>query len=120
MVTVSLAGWYELLTFGYLAWKAARDAEMPEAEEDAYDLLDEAKAIGDTYGVRVQTRLVRARSFGRAIVDEAARRNSEIIVVGADRRNVGGRTAIFSDIVDFTLKHAPCRVMVAAAPPHRA
>ena len=94
--------------------------DMPEKLDDAYDLLDEAKAIGDSYGVNVQTRLVRARSFGRAIVDEAVRRNSEIIVVGADRRNTGGRTALFSDIVDFTLKHAPCRVMVAAAPPHAA
>jgi APA family basic amino acid/polyamine antiporter len=91
-------------------------AELPEQLEDAYDLLDEAKAIGDSYGVNVQTRLVRARSFGRAIVDEAASRNSEIIVVGADRRNTGGRTEIFSEVVDFTLKHAPCRVMVAAAP----
>jgi APA family basic amino acid/polyamine antiporter len=95
-------------------------ADMPEKLDDLYDLLDEAKAIGDSYGLNVQTRLVRARNFGRAIVDEAARRNSEIIVVGADRRNVGGRTALFSDIVDFTLKHSPCRVMVAAAPPHAA
>jgi APA family basic amino acid/polyamine antiporter len=95
-------------------------ADMPDLLEDAYDLLDEAKAIGDSYGVNVQTRLIRARSFGRAIVDEAVRRNSEIIVVGADRRNIGGRKAIFSDVVDFTLKHAPCRVMVAAAPPHAA
>jgi nucleotide-binding universal stress UspA family protein len=96
------------------------DADLPDAERDASELLDEAKAIGDSYGVRVQTRLVRGRSFGRAIVDEAARRNSEIIIVGADRRNIGGRTAIFSDIVDFVLKNAPCRVMVAAAPPHAA
>jgi APA family basic amino acid/polyamine antiporter len=95
-------------------------AEVPEKLEEAYDLLDEAKAIGDSYGVKVQTRLIRARSFGRAIVDEAERRNSEIIVVGADRRNIGGRRALFSDVVDFTLKHAPCRVMVAAAPPHAA
>jgi APA family basic amino acid/polyamine antiporter len=95
-------------------------ADLPEKLDDLYDLLDEAKAIGDSYGIKVQTRLIRARNFGRAIVDEAARRNSEIIVVGADRRNIGGRTALFSDIVDFTLKHAPCRVMVAAAPPHAA
>ncbi len=91
------------------------DAELPMEVEDANDLLDEAKAIGDSYGVAVHTRLVRARSFGRAIVDEAVRRHSEIIVLGADRRNIGGRTAIFSTIVDFVLKHAPCRVMVAAA-----
>jgi nucleotide-binding universal stress UspA family protein len=44
-------------------------------------------------------------------VDEAARRTSEIIVMGAPR---SGRGDVFSDTVDFVLKHAPCRVMVAA------
>ena len=36
--------------------------------------LDEARAIGESYGVRVIPRLVRARNSGRAIVDEAKRR----------------------------------------------
>jgi basic amino acid/polyamine antiporter, APA family len=89
------------------------DARMEEAEEQANDVLDEAKAIGDLYGVNVIGRLVRARGAGRAIVDEAARRGSEIIVVGAPRRR--GRV-IFGGTVDFVLKHAPCRVMVAATP----
>ena len=87
-------------------------ADMPEKLDDAYDLLDEAKAIGDSYGVNVQTRLIRARSFGRAIVDEAVRRHSEINVMGAPRAGRG--RAVFSDTVDFVLKHAPCRVMVVA------
>jgi nucleotide-binding universal stress UspA family protein len=50
-------------------------------------------------------------------VDEAERRNSEIIVMGAPRRDVRRRSGrIFGDTVDFVLKNAPCRVMVAAAP----
>jgi len=62
-------------------------------------------------------RIVRARRAGRAIVDEAARRGSEIIVMGAPRRDEHGRRArIFGGTVDFVLKNAPCRVMVAAAP----
>jgi APA family basic amino acid/polyamine antiporter len=89
----------------------------PEVEERANDLLDEARAIGDAYGVQVIGRIVRARRPGRAIVDEAERRNSEIIVMGAPRRDLRrGRARIFGDTVDFVLKHAPCRVMVAAAP----
>ena len=51
------------------------------------------------------------RNAGRAIVDEATRRQSEIIVMGAPR---AGRGPVFSDTVDFVLKHAPCRVMVVA------
>jgi APA family basic amino acid/polyamine antiporter len=94
------------------------DAPLPaEAEERAHDLLDEARAIGDVYGVDVIGRIVRGRRAGRAIVDEAQRRNSEIIVMGAPRRDVRRRSGrIFGDTVDFVLKHAPCRVMVAAAP----
>ena len=58
----------------------------------------------------------RARNAGRAIVDEAERRNSEIIVMGAPRRGASRlRGKIFGDTVDFVLRHAPMRVMVVAA-----
>ena len=93
------------------------DAELPgHAERKANDLLDEARAIGDAYGVDVIGRLVRARRAGRAIVEEAERRNCEIVVMGAPRRDEHRRGRIFGGTVDFVLKNAPCRVMVAAAP----
>jgi APA family basic amino acid/polyamine antiporter len=92
------------------------DARLPEEERRADALLDEARAIGDSYSVDVRARLARARHAGRAIVDEAERRNTEIIVMGAPRKGRGGRGTIFGGTVDFVLKHAPCRVMVAAAP----
>jgi APA family basic amino acid/polyamine antiporter len=88
------------------------DSRLPEVEDEAYEVLEQARAIGELYGVDVRTRLVRARSAGRAIVDEADRRLTEIIVMGAPRTS--GRRGVFSDTVDFVLKHAPCRVMVAA------
>ncbi|MGH2933479.1 MAG: amino acid permease [Gaiellaceae bacterium] len=92
------------------------DAELPEQVEEANRALDEAHAIGESYGVRVIPRLVRTRNAGRAIVDEAARRGSELIVMGSPRRmRLSSRKQIFGDTVDFVLKHAPCRVMVAAA-----
>ena len=90
------------------------DARLEEEESRAYEQLDEARAIGEKYGVDVIGRLVRARSAGRAIVDEADRRRSEIIVMGAPRRRGRARRAIFGETVDFVLKQAPCRVMVTA------
>jgi basic amino acid/polyamine antiporter, APA family len=92
------------------------DAYLPQQVEEADEQLDEARAIGESYGVAVTTRIVRARNPGRAIVDEAIRRTAEIIVMGGPRRVrlQAGRRAIFGDTVDFVLKHAPCRVMVAA------
>ena len=49
-------------------------AELPAEEELANRELDEARAIGESYGVTVIPRLVRARSAGAAIVREAERR----------------------------------------------
>jgi APA family basic amino acid/polyamine antiporter len=89
------------------------DAELAEEEARADEALDASIAIGDLYGVTVRPRLLRARSAGRAIVREADRRGSEIIVVGAPRWDIR-RRSLFSETVDYILKHAPTRVMVAA------
>ena len=93
------------------------DAELaPGVEHRANDLLDQVRAIGDAYGVNVVGRLARARRPGPAIVDEAASRHSEIIVLGSPRRDQRRRQGrIFGDTVDYVLKNAPCRVLVAAA-----
>jgi APA family basic amino acid/polyamine antiporter len=92
------------------------DAYLPDEVREANEQLDEARAIGDSYGVDVIARIVRARNAGRAVVDESVRRGSEIIVMGGPRRIrlQHGKRAIFGDTVDFVLKHAPVRVMVAA------
>jgi APA family basic amino acid/polyamine antiporter len=92
------------------------DAYLPDEVEAANAQLDEARAIGESYGVNVVTRIIRARQAGRSIVDEAERRGSEIIVMGTPRRSrPTRRSAIFGTTVDFVLKHSPVRVMVAAA-----
>ena len=92
------------------------DDELPELEDAANHELDEAIAIGDSYGVRVLDRLVRARSAGQAIVEEAERRGTEIIVIGTPRKTLTAtQTALFGRTVDYVLRNAPCRVMVAAS-----
>ncbi len=89
--------------------------QAPAEEATANAELDEAVAIGDSYGVRVLTRLERARAAGPAIVAEADARNAEIIVLGSPRRTLTARqSAIFGKTVDYVLKHAGCRVLVAA------
>ncbi|HUZ80711.1 MAG TPA: universal stress protein, partial [Gaiellaceae bacterium] len=87
------------------------DADLTEQLEVANTLLDEARGVAEPYGVRAVERVVRARNAGRAIIEEAERRGSEIIVLGARR---GQHKTIFGDTVDFVLKHSPSRVMVAA------
>jgi APA family basic amino acid/polyamine antiporter len=89
------------------------DTRMEEAEREANQALDDAQALVESYGVRAITRLVRARRAGPAVVREAADRNAELIVLGAPRRGRRGGP-IFGKTVDYVLKNAPCRVLLAA------
>jgi basic amino acid/polyamine antiporter, APA family len=90
------------------------DQVTREEEDEADELLEQARALVETYGVRSVTRLVRARRAGPAIVEEAERRNAELLVMGASRRPARRRTAIFGQTVDHVLKASPCRVLLAA------
>ena len=92
------------------------DTELSEDERVANAELDEAIAIGETYGVRVVGRLVRGRSASVEIVREAERREAEIIVLGSPRKDlVGRRRSVFGSTVDRVMRNAPCRVMVTAS-----
>jgi APA family basic amino acid/polyamine antiporter len=77
--------------------------------------LDEARLLGEDHGVEVRTDVVRARSIGHAIVDEARARQADLIVVGSSPR-WRRQSRFFSPTVDFVLRHAPCEVLVVAFP----
>jgi APA family basic amino acid/polyamine antiporter len=91
------------------------DAEMADEEEVADAILDEAQALLEGYaGVQIVSRLERARSAGPAIVEEAARRNAEVVILGAARTKRRGGKPIFGRTVDYVLRNAPTRVAVVA------
>lgn len=90
------------------------DAHMVEEEADARRVLDEARAIAESRGVRLRACILRARSAGEAIVAQAAEEHADVVVLRAPRAGAGRR--IFGKTVTHVLKHAPCRVMVAAQP----
>ena len=90
------------------------DAELDEREDEAEEVLDSAQALLEQYGVRAVTRLVRARSAGRAIVDEADTRGAELVVLGAPRGRLSGGKPIFGRTVDYVLRNSPTRVLVVA------
>ena len=77
--------------------------------------LDEARALGADHGVEVRGDVVRARSIGHAIVDEAERRDADLIVLGSSPR-WRRQSRFFSPTVDFVLRRAPCEVLVVAFP----
>jgi basic amino acid/polyamine antiporter, APA family len=77
--------------------------------------LDEARLLGEDHGVEVRTDVVRARSIGHAILEEAESRHSDLIVLGSSPR-WRRQSRFFSPTVDFVLRRAPCEVLVVAFP----
>jgi CIC family chloride channel protein len=91
------------------------DAPLYELEEQAAASLAEAVLLGEEHGVRVEPITVRSRALGRAIVDEAGERGSDLIVLGSSPR-WRRQSAFFSPTVDYVLREAPCEVLVVAFP----
>jgi APA family basic amino acid/polyamine antiporter len=77
--------------------------------------LEEARLLGEDHGVEVQTRVVRARSIGHAILEEASTRGADLVVLGSSPR-WRKQSRFFSPTVDFVLRRAPCEVLVVAFP----
>jgi APA family basic amino acid/polyamine antiporter len=91
------------------------DAELWDEEERAEASLAEAKLLGADHGVEVHGHTVRARSIGQAIVEEAERLNSDLIVLGSSPR-WRRQSRFFSPTVEYVLKKAPCEVLIVAFP----
>ena len=91
------------------------DSPLEERDARAAESLEEARALGEDHGVEVRTATVRARSIGRAIVEEARDRDVDLIVLGSAPR-WRRQSAFFSPTVEYVLVHAPCEVLVVAFP----
>ncbi len=91
------------------------DAELHDEEERAAASIAEARLLGADHGVEVNGETVRARSIGRAIVDEAGRRGVDLIVLGSSPR-WRRQSRFFSPTVEYVLKKAPAEVLIVAFP----
>jgi basic amino acid/polyamine antiporter, APA family len=90
-------------------------ARLPKQEDRAQAVLEGAVAIADQFKIPVTPVIVKARQAGRAIVETAAERHSEVIVLGSKRkRRIGGR--LFGDTTSYVLEHAPTEVVHTIVP----
>ena len=71
--------------------------------------------IASQFKVKFTPNVVTARQAGRAIVEEAARVRSEVIMVGTTRKRRIGNL-IFGRTTDYVLDHAPCEVLLNLVP----
>jgi APA family basic amino acid/polyamine antiporter len=100
----------------------------PERLQAAQSALERAREVGEEYEtVEVDTDLVLARSVGAGIVDEAQKRNVEVIVMGGEPPTrmrggavlggIGGsRPPEVGEVTEYVLKKAPCPVLLTAPP----
>jgi APA family basic amino acid/polyamine antiporter len=86
-------------------------AELGDAELKANQQLDLARAIGEEYGVNVITRLVRARAADGAVIEEAARRESQLVVLGVHKRRHLGMS-LTGRANERIIRKSPVRVLL--------
>jgi basic amino acid/polyamine antiporter, APA family len=91
------------------------NAAGAEQESEAELSIDEARELAAEQGVEIHGRVVRARSIGDAIVESAAERGVDLILLGSAPR-WRRQSRFFSPTVDHVLRHADCEVMVVAYP----
>ena len=87
----------------------------PDVQARVDATLEEARLLGEENGVAVAVDVVRAREIRHAILDEAARREVDLIVLGSSPR-WRRQSRFFSPTVDHVLRHATCEVLVVAFP----
>jgi APA family basic amino acid/polyamine antiporter len=97
-------------------------------QEEADRALARAAEVGSEYEtVDVDTAVVRARTVGAGIVEEARRRGVELIVMGGEPPTrvrggavlggvSGSRPPEIGEVTEYVLRKAPCRVLLTAPP----
>jgi nucleotide-binding universal stress UspA family protein len=91
------------------------DAEVEPAVEKAERALSAAEHCAADYKYKVSTDLLQARAVGPALVNEAAERSADLIILGMSYKTRFGEFSL-GDIAPHVLKHALCYVMILREP----
>ena len=91
------------------------DASLPEERERARQVLERATSAADMFNVRITPVVVTARSAGKAIVETAIERHSEVIVLGSQgKRRIADK--VFGRTIDHVLNNLPCEAIINVIP----
>jgi APA family basic amino acid/polyamine antiporter len=101
---------YVLKVPGQLPLEGGLEAE----EREARRMLEVARMQAKVAGCRVRCRLIRTRNPGRAIVDEAKERRSEVIYISTE--HAPSEERLLGPTTRYVLANRPCRVIVEHDP----
>jgi APA family basic amino acid/polyamine antiporter len=102
-----------LLAFTEIPLAEEMDMEIDELDRKVEGMAARARAIGEQYGIRVHTTHLRTRDPAESILAEAARRNSQVILLGADGlHRTRFRRVAYDLVVRRIVAEAKQRVMI--------
>jgi APA family basic amino acid/polyamine antiporter len=90
------------------------DARLEREEEVGMEVLETARMIGRKGGLNVQTRMLRTRNPGAAIVEEARRTQAELIYLSTVHAPPSERS--LGTTATYLLQHRPCQVVIETSP----
>ena len=99
-----------------LNWTQPLDADVAERSEEAQRVLDAAEGIAESMHCKMESVLVQARDVGAALVDEAAARDADMLILGLPYKTRFGGDFAVGRAVPYALKNAPCAVWVVRQP----
>jgi len=97
-------------------WTLPLDADIAGRSEETQRVLDVAEAVAESAKQRLESVLLQARDVGAAIVDEAAERGADLIVLGVPFRTRFGGDFAIGRTIPYVLQNAPCTVWVVRDP----
>ncbi len=97
-------------------WTHDLSEDIAGHNEAAAAILDRAEAIAEREGVTLRTELIQARDVGAALVDEAAERDADQLIVGLPYRQQFGGDFAIGRTIPYILQNAPCSVMILRQP----
>ena len=97
-------------------WTLPLDADIAGRSEEVQRVLDLAEGVAEGAKQRLEPVLLQARDVGAAIVDEAAERGADLIVLGVPFRTRFGGDFAIGRTIPYVLQNAPCTVWVVREP----
>jgi nucleotide-binding universal stress UspA family protein len=87
------------------------DAEIRPEIEKAENILDHLEILAEEEEYEVETDVLQAREVGPAIIDEAAEREVDLILMGVKYKRRFGQFSL-GNVVPYVLKNSPCPVIL--------
>jgi len=88
------------------------NAHVEQDEKLALEALNRAESVATSIAVKINKRILKARSAGLAIVREAEEKGIDLILIANTPVRVRGSIQQIDPTVEYVMKNAPCEVLV--------